>query len=205
MRSDTTHLLVTGAMLVAFAVGVVGLVGFRHLAGARWGRAALLVAVALLPLSVSFAGLEAGMTESSRTRFCLGCHEMRDHGRSLFVDDSRALAATHYQNRLIDRDRICYACHTDYALFGDLRTKLDGLRHVWVHYAGKVPDKLALYRPYANRNCLHCHEDARRYVESAPHRPILDRLSSGATSCLSCHNVTHDLARAGRGELWGSP
>jgi cytochrome c-type protein NapC len=202
MKIDTPQSLVAAALAVALLVGLVALLGFRPLAATRWGRAALLVAIALLPISVSLAGLEAGVEESSRTRFCLSCHEMKDHGRSLFVDDRQALAAVHYQNRLIDRDRVCYACHTDYALFGDVKAKLAGLRHVWVHYFGTVPERFSLYQPYKNANCLHCHEDARRFVESAPHQGILPKLAAEETSCLSCHRVTHDLAEARAGELW---
>jgi cytochrome c-type protein NapC len=194
--------LAVGALVVALVVAGLGFIGFRHLAGARWGRVALLVAAALLPVSVSLGNLQRGVAESSRTRFCLGCHEMQDHGRSLFVDDSRPLAAAHYQNRRVDRDTACFSCHTDYALFGDLKAKLNGLRHVWVHYLGSVPARFELYQPYPNRNCLHCHEDARRFIEAAPHQPVLGKLASGETSCLSCHRVTHDLEKARGGVLW---
>ncbi len=202
---EATQKLVAGGLVVALVVGIAGLLGFRTLAAARWGRLALLVAAALLPLSVSLAGLGAGVQESSRTRFCLSCHEMQNHGKSLFVDDSRALAAVHYQNRLVDRDKICYSCHADYALFGDVKAKMNGLRHVWVHYLGKVPDRFSLYQPYPNSNCLHCHEDARRFVEAPAHVPVLVKLSSGQTSCLSCHNTTHDLNKVAAGQLWTAP
>ena len=104
---------------------------------------------------------------------------MQRHGKSLFVDDKHALAAVHYQNRLVERDSICYSCHKDYALFGDVKAKLNGLRHVWAHYVAGVPASLALYQPYPNANCLHCHDDARRFVEHPPHRPVIDALQSG--------------------------
>lgn len=202
MDIDTVQAIVRWTLLIAIVVAAIALLGFRQLAAARWGRIALLVAVALLPLAASLGALRAGVAESSRTRFCLQCHEMGDHGRSLFVDDRRALAAVHYQNRLVDRDKACYACHTDYALFGDVKAKMNGLKHVWVHYFGTVPEKFELYKPYPNYNCLHCHEDARRYVENAVHAPILPKLSAGETSCLTCHTTTHDLAAARARELW---
>jgi cytochrome c-type protein NapC len=198
--------LTVWVLVIAVVVAGLGLFGFRKLAGFPWGRVALLVAAVLLPVSISLANLRTGVAESSRTRFCLSCHEMQDHGRSLFVDDRRALAAVHYQNRLVDRDTSCYACHTDYAMFGDLKAKWNGLRHVYVHYLGQIPapDKLALYKPYSNRNCLHCHDDARRFSESPPHQPVLARLRSGETSCLSCHTVAHDMKKVEKGELWPS-
>ena len=62
---------------------------------------------------------------------------MQRHGKSLFADNRQALAATHYQNRLVERETICYSCHKDYAMFGDVTAKLNGLRHVWAHYVGR--------------------------------------------------------------------
>jgi cytochrome c-type protein NapC len=202
MPGGTGQSLVIWAMVIALVVAVLGLVGFRHLAGARWGRVALLVAAALLPVSVSLANLQRGVAESSQTRFCVRCHEMENHGRSLFVDDRRPLAAVHYQNRFVDRDTACYSCHADYALFGDLKAKLNGLHHVWVHYTGTIPTRFELYEAYPNKNCLHCHEDARRFIEAVPHQAALAKMESGETSCLSCHKVAHDLDKVRGGALW---
>jgi cytochrome c-type protein NapC len=176
--------------------------GAATLSAHRVGRLVLLVGLVGLPLLVSLGGLSQGVAESSRTRFCLSCHEMQDHGKSLFVDDRHALAAAHYQSRLIDRDTICFSCHTDYALFGDFKAKLNGLRHVWAHYVAGVPQKIALYRPYENANCLHCHEDSRRFLEAPPHKAVLAQVSSGALSCLGCHRPTHDLDKVRERRFW---
>ena len=194
--------MVVWGLVITLVVAGLGLVGLRRLAGASWGRLALLVAVALLPIAVSLGNLKVGVAESSRTRFCLKCHEMGDHGRSLFADEKRALAAVHYQNRLIDRDTACFSCHTDYALFGDVKAKINGLHHVLVHYFQTIPPTFKLYQPYPNHNCLHCHDDARKFVENPPHQPLMAKLKSGETSCLSCHNVAHDLIKAKEGVLW---
>jgi cytochrome c-type protein NapC len=202
MAGGAGHALISWSLVIALLVAGLGLVGFRQLATTPWGRVALLVAAALLPVSVSLAGLKTGVAESSRTRFCLGCHEMQNHGRSLFVDNKQALAAVHYQNRYVDRDTACYSCHTDYAMFGDIKAKLNGLRHVSVHYLGKVPDRFALYQPYPNRNCLHCHEDARKFIEAVPHQPVMAKVESGEISCLSCHKVAHDMEKVQGGVLW---
>ena len=116
-------------IVIALAVGVALLAmsyfGGPALAKARAGRLALLVAVVVLPLLLSVGNLSYGFHESSQTTFCLSCHEMQRHGQSLFVDDKHALAAIHYQNRFIDRETVCYSCHKDYALFGDVRAKLN--------------------------------------------------------------------------------
>jgi cytochrome c-type protein NapC len=181
---------------LALALLVALVVAFRlrgNLIATRAGRLALLLGAGLMPLGMSAVSLSAGMTESSRTRFCLQCHEMTPYGRSLFTDLPGVLPAAHYQNRLISRDSTCFSCHTDYAQFGDFKAKLNGLRHVWAHYISGVPQKIALYKPYPNYNCLHCHDDSRRFVEKPAHRPILADLQSGRTSCLTCHNLGHAL------------
>lgn len=194
------------SIVVALGAGlaIVALLffGVNALAAQRVGRIVLLAGLVALPLLVSAGNISYGVAESSQTRFCLSCHEMQRHGRSLFVDDKQALAAVHYQNRLVERDTTCYSCHKNYALFGDVTAKVNGLRHVWAHYVSGVPEKLALYQPYPNSNCLHCHDDSRRFVEAPPHRAILAALYDGTTSCLSCHRIAHDMTKVDAGQLW---
>jgi cytochrome c-type protein NapC len=189
-------------LIVALLAALVVFFGAGQLIATRWGRWSLLVGAALLPLAASAGGFKAELEESSRTRFCLSCHEMQDHGKTLFLDDPRALPAAHFQNRRIDRDTACYSCHTDYALFGDVKAKLNGLRHVYVHYLGNVPDRMKLYQPYPNYNCLHCHDDARSFVEAAPHQSAMAQLRSGELSCLKCHTVGHDLGAVAARRFW---
>ena len=191
-------------LALAAGIGIVALLFFGAgiLAGHTVGRLVLLVGLLALPLLLSAANFSYGVHQSSRTQFCLSCHEMQDHGKSLFVDSKQALAAFHYQNRLVDRDTVCYSCHKDYAMFGDVKAKLNGLRHVWAHYVAGVPKKIELYQPYPNSNCLHCHDDMRRFVEGPAHKPVLSALYAGTTSCLSCHRVAHDMAKVEAGDFW---
>lgn len=184
-------------LLLAYAAG--------QLSAQRAGRWVLLGGLGLLPLVLSGAGAAVGVRQSSQTEFCLSCHEMEAHGKSLFVDNSSSLVAAHYQQRLIPRESTCYACHTDYALFGDFKAKLNGLKHVWVHAFGEAPQRLALYQPYPNYNCLHCHDDARGYLQVAAHQPLMAELRSGARSCLGCHSVAHDLEGVKAGNFWVTP
>jgi cytochrome c-type protein NapC len=194
------------SVIIALAVGVaiVALLFFGAgvLAGQTVGRVVLLVGVLVLPVLLSAGNISYGFHQSSTTGFCLSCHEMRDHGKSLFVDNRQALAAVHYQNRLVDRETVCYSCHKDYAMFGDVTAKLNGLRHVWAHYIAGVPKKIELYKPYPNSNCLHCHDDMRRFVEGPAHKPVLSALYAGTTSCLSCHRIAHDMAKVDTGDFW---
>jgi cytochrome c-type protein NapC len=201
-RAAVLPKLIIGALVVGLAILGLLAFGVGSLVQQRWGRIALLVGIVALPLLVSAASLSSGVRQSSRTSFCLSCHEMQPYGKSLFADNRAALSAAHYQNRLVERESTCYSCHTDYAMFGDVKAKLNGLRHVWVHYFGKVPEKIALYQPYPSSNCLHCHEDARRFAEAPPHQPILGALYDGTTSCLGCHNVAHDMKAVAAHQLW---
>jgi len=190
------------ALVAGIAIIVLLFLGAHALGGHTVGRIVLLVGLLGLPLLLSIGNLSFGMHESSTTHFCLSCHEMQRHGKSLFVDNRQALAAVHYQNRFVDRETVCYSCHKDYAMFGDVTAKLNGLRHVWAHYIAGVPDKIKLYRPYPNSNCLHCHDDSRRFVDSVAHRPLLDALYAGTTSCLSCHATVHDMAKVDAEQFW---
>jgi cytochrome c-type protein NapC len=190
------------ALVVGLGVVALLLFGASALSGSTVGRLVLLVGLVVLPLLLSAGNITYGVGESSTTRFCLSCHEMQRHGKSLFADNRQALAAVHYQSRLVDRESICYSCHKDYALFGDVTAKLNGLRHVWAHYVAGVPEKIKLYKPYPNSNCLHCHDDSRRFVDGVAHRPLLDALYAGKTSCLTCHTVAHDMAKVDAEQFW---
>jgi cytochrome c-type protein NapC len=190
------------ALLAGIGITVLLLLGAHALAGHTVGRIVLLVGLVGVPILLAAGNISYGVHESSTTRFCLSCHEMQRHGKSLFADNRQALAAVHYQNRLVDRETVCYSCHKDYAMFGDVKAKLNGLRHVWAHYIAGVPKKIELYQPYPNSNCLHCHDDSRRFVEGTAHRPVLGALYAGTTSCLSCHRVAHDMAKVDADELW---
>jgi len=193
-------------LIIALAAGIFVLAlaffGAPVLSQHTAGRLALLVGIVGLPVLLSAGHLSYGFKESSQTRFCLSCHEMQRYGQSLFADNKHALAAAHYQNRFIDRDSVCYSCHKDYALFGDVTAKMNGLRHVWAHYVAGVPQKIALYKPYSSANCLHCHDDARRFREQPAHAPLLDAITSGATPCLGCHQLSHDMAKVDARDLW---
>lgn len=197
-----------GEVIVIGAIGVVAFfilcldVATPSFVTHPFGRIALFAGFAILPVSVGLSGLAVGIGKSSETEFCLSCHEMTDYGRTLFVDNPDALAAVHYQNRTIDRDHTCYRCHTNYALFGHVSAKFNGLKHVYVHYLGTIPEEIELYEPYPSSICLECHEDGRSYLESAGHEGELEALASGKKVCLECHDVAHDTESVAQKEFW---
>src|SRR5215831_13898860 len=145
-------------LLIAFLVvltGVLALVaGLRaRLTRSREGKILAFLALLILPAVSVWAGFSTQMETATSTSFCLSCHVMNEHGRSLQVDDPSYLAARHFQNNLVPRDHACYTCHTDYTMFGTVTAKLRGARHVAVQYFGNIPqpDQIKLYEPYKNR------------------------------------------------------
>lgn len=185
----------------AAAVAAVALVGvllllFRPapvMGAGGWGLAALLLLV--LPVLAFALGAGHHLDRSRTTAFCLSCHVMERWGESLTgaAGTGGALAALHFQDRLIPRDRACYTCHTQYTMYGDLQSKALGVRHLLVNALGGPPDTLRLYSPYENRECLHCHGGADAFEALPVHRGLEPGGEQEATSCLGCHGPAHGL------------
>ena len=193
MRYTLTALILLNLGLIAFVVARPS-----HLSTVA-GRVLAFVALFLLPGIALSRGFSLHLHESKTTSFCLSCHVMTPYGESLQADDADSLPAQHFQNRRIDADEACYSCHTTYAMFGDLQAKLGGLRHLYVNYLGTIPDELELYRPYNNRECLHCHAGAKSFEENDLHVDEREALTANETSCLDCHDVGHLLGEVRSG------
>ena len=180
----------------------------RHPAGSG-GKIFAFGALFLLPALSLAAGYSTHMERAQATEFCLSCHVMTDYGKSLTVDDPSYIAAVHFQNNRVPRDRACYTCHTDYTMFGGVNSKIRGLRHLYVQYWGTVPTpaQIKLYEPYNNRECLHCHEGARTFEEASAHNREPDSLASikaNRLSCTSsnCHDIVHDVSSLNDVTFW---
>lgn len=137
------------------------------------------------------------------TSFCLKCHTMEEHGKSLNSDDDEILAAVHYANNYIPKKTACYSCHTDYDMFGGLKAKIAGLRHMYSYYliTPPKPDELKIHSPYNIQNCLSCHDGARNFMTKKNHTKepgLLEKIQSGEKGCLEsgCHNVAHGVKQA---------
>jgi cytochrome c-type protein NapC len=180
--------------IVLVAIALIALVVLRPgLTATRGGKILAFIALAVIPGLATAMGLSAHIERSKTTEFCLSCHVMEPYGKSLQLDDASALPASHFQNRRIDRDHACFTCHTNYTMFGDVKAKMTGLKHVYINYLGEVPDKIELYEPYNNRECLHCHAGAKSFEESELHKEMRPDLASNTTSCMECHDVVHQV------------
>jgi len=196
-------LIVLSAVLALIAV-------FRSgIAHSREGRILAFVVLAVLPVLCAWGGFEEHMDRATSTQFCLSCHVMHDFGETLKYDDRSYIPAVHYQSNLVPREHACYTCHSDYAMFGEIRTKIHGLRHVYVQYFGTIPKPadVKLYSPFPNATCLHCHLGSRKFEEVNGHHKTADMLNevkSGKLSCMSsrCHDTVHEVADLKGAAFW---
>jgi cytochrome c-type protein NapC len=195
-------------VLIGVTIVLIATIVFRpSLTATRGGKQLVFVVYFLLPVVVASVGASEHMERSKQTQFCLSCHVMQAYGRSLHIDDPMYVPAAHFQNASIPRDEACYTCHTDYVLYGSIRDKLRGLRHVYVQYVGTIVTPIHLYNPYNNRECLHCHAGARSFEEGAVHSAdpsIMASIKSNQLSCLSsgCHENVHAVAHLSELKFW---
>jgi cytochrome c-type protein NapC len=194
--------------LIAVAAVLVSVLVFRPgLTATPGGKILAFLGLFILPLIAGWMGTTYHIDRSKSTTFCLSCHEMEPFGKSLLVDDPNHLAAAHFQNHRVPAGEACYTCHTNYAMFGGIRAKMGGLKHVYVHYLGTppAPEAIRLYEPFNNRECLHCHLGARSFEEGATHNSspyLLAALKGNQVSCLSCHKTVHDVAELNNAKFW---
>jgi cytochrome c-type protein NapC len=202
-----TALIVSLTLCSAALAGV--LVARPGITAVRGGKILAFVVLFFLPILCGAMGISEEMDRSKTTAFCLSCHTMDDYGKSLYIDDGNHIPAAHFQNHRVPPNEACYTCHADYAMFGTLKVKLHGLRHVYVYYLGTppAPQNIKLYEPFNNRECLHCHLGARSFEEGAVHTAdpaTLPAIKANKLSCMSsgCHDVVHDIAHLKEAKFW---
>lgn len=149
------------------------------------------------------AALAGGVTYTSRTQFCMACHEMRVH-----QDEQRLSShAKDAQGQVIG----CSQCHIPK---GNIARMLGakawmGAIDLWTHQTkikqGETLDRAAL-QPVARRftddaNCLACHEDlGKNAAKTGPvseegrlsHDNYLGKNGQARSGCVGCHgNLAH--------------
>ena len=204
MSGATTILI---ALILVSIVLLVVLVKRPGMTVTRGGKILAFVAFLIFPVFAGGLGVSQHLARSKTTSFCLSCHTMEDHGKSLLIDDRGFIPAVHYQNNLVPRDHACFTCHTDYTMFGDVKAKLRGLRHVYAQYLGTPSKPLKLYTPYNNRECLHCHLGMRSFEENENHTKeaqMLQMIKTSQMSCSTtdCHSIVHRVDQLKEQKLW---
>ena len=194
------------ATVIVLTIIIIGLLLIRpSITAAQGGKIVAFIAFFILPIVATVLGASIHLENSTSTQFCLSCHVMQTHGQSLYIDDPKYVPAAHFQNNRIPKDHACFTCHTDYTMFGDVNAKMRGLKHLYVYYFKPTPAKLALYSPFKNRECLHCHTNGRSYEDSSPHKEMKEQLTSNEMSCLTCHTKIHDVANIDKTKKWKGP
>ena len=93
---------------------------------------------------------------------------MENYGKSLHLDDPKYIPAQHFQNHRVPPDMACYACHTDYTIYGPFKDKLKGLTRIYMQYVSTPPNPITIPGGFRNAQCLHCHAGAREF-RGKPH------------------------------------
>jgi len=194
------------ATVIVLSIILIGLLLLRSsMLAAPGGKIIAFIAFFILPIIATVLGASIHLENSTSTKFCLSCHVMETHGESLYIDDPKYIPAAHFQNNRIPKDHACFTCHTDYTMFGDVNAKLRGLRHLYVYYIKGAPAKLALYEPFKNRECLHCHANGRSFEDTSPHKEMKAQIVADEMSCITCHSKIHDEANIDKLKKWKGP
>ncbi len=129
---------------------------------------------------------------------------MENYGKSLYVDDATYIPAQHFQNHRVPPAMACYACHTDYTIYGPMKDKLKGLTRIYMQYVSTPPKPITIPGGFKNAQCLHCHEGARSFEENPVHVSMMSSLTSNQLSCISsgCHDTVHNAAQVDHLKMW---
>jgi len=168
------------------------------------GKILAFVGLCVLPVLCIGTGMSFHLQRSQQTRYCVSCHSMESHGKSLYVLNPKYIPAQHFQNHLVPSDKACYTCHTDYTMFGPLKDKLRGLMYVYMEYVSTPPKTIHLIGRYNNLQCLHCHAGTRDFEGNLEHMPPLASLESNQVSCISsgCHDMVHNVSEVDHLKMW---
>jgi len=175
------------------------------LAVSKGGKILAFLAFLIFPVLALGFGTMTHLDNSKTIAFCTSCHVMNDYAESLYIDDPDNLPAVHFQNNGVSQKEACYKCHTTYTPFGDLEIKLTGMVHVIQYYLGKYPENIHLHKPFNNRECLHCHGNARSFLTDEKHKSIMQKLTANEVFCLSCHSYKHDIENLDKHTFWEKP
>lgn len=168
------------------------------------GKILAFVALCILPALCIATGMSTHMQRSEQTRFCISCHSMENYGKSLYLDDAKHIPAQHFQNHRVPADMACYACHTDYTIFGPMKDKLKGVTRIYLQYVSTPPNLITIPGGFKNAQCLHCHAGARDFEENPVHSAMMSTLTSNQLSCISsgCHDSVHDASNVDHLKMW---
>lgn len=196
----------TTAAIACAVLAAILLVWFlvRRPSLTRATKIVLLFAIGLLPIGTALTGNYAGYEATKQRRFCGSCHVMTPYADDSSDLRSTSLAARHGRNKMFG-DENCYVCHANYGMYGTVKTKLGGLRHVYEYIFNYRNVSLAEARAtihirdaFQSSTCMQCHSTLNPGWNAVPdHWSTLDRLRAGTLSCASsgCHGPAHPFSK----------
>lgn len=169
----------------------------------RTTKTVLLFGIGVLPLLTAGNGNIAGYQAMKSRKFCGGCHVMTPYAEDSENPASEGLAARHARNELFGKDN-CYACHSDYGMFGTVTTKIGGMRHLYEYALNyhqltleEALPTIHIRKPFPNSTCIHCHSTQNPLWSAiGDHASSLDEVRAGTLSCASagCHGAAHPFS-----------
>lgn len=176
----------------------------------RVTKVVLLFGIGVLPIGTALTGNYAGFEATKARRFCGSCHVMTPYKDDSEDPKSLSLAARHARNAMFGEEN-CYACHADYGMFGTIKTKAGGMRHIYeyiFHYKdmslAEAREKIHIRKPFPNSTCIHCHSTENPGWNAVKeHASLIDRVRAGDVSCASegCHGPSHPFSK----QPWTGP
>jgi cytochrome c-type protein NapC len=132
--------------LIAFSVALIAvLAAWPGLTATRRGKVLAFLVLFLLPLLCMAMGVSSEFERSKSTSFCLSCHIMEPHGRSLYVDDSTYPPRRTFRTIVSRPARPVTPATLTTRCSADSGPKLNGLHQVYIQYLGKHHDPIRLY------------------------------------------------------------
>lgn len=166
----------------------------------RQTKIVLFFGLGVFPIAVAATGNVQGLESTKEREFCGSCHVMKLHSADSDDPASQTLSARHARNGLFGSEN-CYACHSDYGMYGTVLTKAGGMRHVYLYFTEykdmpieEAKTSIKLLKPYRNSHCTHCHSTENELWNKRPdHASSAQDTRDGRMSCASagCHGVAH--------------
>ncbi|HEU0029193.1 MAG TPA: NapC/NirT family cytochrome c [Kofleriaceae bacterium] len=170
----------------------------------RATKLVLLFGIGVFPIGAAMTGNYVGFEATKGRQFCGSCHVMTPYAEDSVNPASTSLAARHARNLMFGGEN-CYTCHADYGMFGTVKTKLGGMRHVYeyvFHYRNMSLDEartaIHIRHPFQNATCMQCHSTRNPGFQAVKdHASIEDRVRAGEVSCASegCHGPAHPFTK----------
>lgn len=168
-------------------------IGVARVPAIVFARLVALFALIVLPATAVFLANYHTFEGVHEVRGCASCHVMLPMVNDMQDPKSETLAALHYKNRWI-ADNQCYHCHSDYGLGGNLEAKMTGFRHLARYTTRTYQEPIKSRVKFDSNNCLHCHENAPKWMAVEFHIESLPALRTNMATCVECHAAPHPTA-----------